>query len=316
MKARSKGLFAARGIHFPPAKAIAVTVIAAFIAGIAVGWMTGLVGSNLAQPEATPSTSPTPDVAPTVEVSLPPMEPITRELDDGDRLAGITTFTVSSASNGVYVTATQDGEPTGDAQGVRYVRVDYEEGLAMNGDALADYVLSILNDPRGWGARGRYEYVPTSGAADIRVAIASPYTAAATCPNPHAASSLGITDDAPEEGAVGDASATPEPSVEPSPTAEDDNKSCADAGLVMISAYDWSAGIPTYGDDRAGSRAYLVSHGLGHVMGEEDGTCASGVAFIMTDQAQLPDNCTANPWPYPDEPVPAPSPTPEPDSDS
>ncbi|WP_062076804.1 DUF3152 domain-containing protein [Demequina globuliformis] len=321
MNQREKGLFAGRGIHLPSLKAIALTVGCAFVAGIAVGWGTGLVGGNLAAPE--PSVTPTPTAEPTstVDVSLPPLEPLDRELDDADRDAGITSLVVPEAGDGVYTTVTADAEATGSAQAVRYVRVDVENGLALQGDAVAAFVLDSLNDPRGWGASGRYEYVPTTGAADIRVALATPYTAAATCPTPHAPASVGAqptatAQDSAEPSEDGSAEPSAEPSGAPSSSATAaspvEDGTCADRGLIMISAYDWAAGLDAYGDDRQGARDYFLNHGVGHVLGEEDGICASGRALVMTDQRELSDDCEPNPWPFPDQPLPDPSASPSP----
>ncbi|WP_160297439.1 DUF3152 domain-containing protein [Demequina flava] len=322
MSERERGLFAGRGIHLPSWKAIIVTVAITFVAGLAVGWGTSLVGGNLATVEPSLSPSATPEPSPTVDVSLPPLEPIDRELDEDDINAGLTSLAIPERLDGMYTTVTADAEPTGDAQAIRYVRVDYETGLGINDLALASYVLDVLNDPRGWGANGRYEYVPTAGVADIRVALASPYTATLTCPNPHAPASLGVQADptaTPSASAEASADASPESSPSPSSSASaspsvsaEQEGTCADRGLIMISAYDWAAGLDSYGDERNESREYSVSHGVGHVLGEEDGICASGRALLMTNQEELPDECTPNPWPYPDEPVPEPSPTPEP----
>ncbi|WP_193746334.1 DUF3152 domain-containing protein [Demequina aestuarii] len=299
-------VFAGRGISLPTLGSIALVVLVAFGAGIGVGWGTGLVADRLAAPE--PSVSPTPSASatPTIEVSIPPLDPIDRELDEADLQAGLTTLDVVREGDGSFATVTTDGEPSGGGASVRWVRVEYEEGLNADGTALGEFVLDTLNDPRGWGARGRFEFVPTGGAPDLRIVLASPYTAAATCRDAHATAPA---------GALVDASATPESAVDPSaaasadPDASAEVTSCADQGLVMLNHYDWMAGIDAYGDDRSGARAYLVNHFVGHALGDEDVECTSGRAQVMADQGELSDDCEPNPWPWPDEPVPDPSPS-------
>ncbi|MFW2513083.1 DUF3152 domain-containing protein [Demequina sp. SO4-13] len=301
-------VFAGRGISLPGLGSIALVVIVAFAAGIGVGWGTGLVADRLAVAEPSPVPSPSASATPTAEVSLPPLEPIERALDDADRLAGVASLDVVPEGERSFATVTVDGEPSGGGASVRWVRVEYEEGLGMSGQALGDFVLDTLNDPRGWGARGRFEFVPTGGAPDLRIVLASPATAAATCPDPHATAPA---------GALMDPSASPDPAVDPTTAATSDPESsaeapsCADQGLVMLDHYEWIAGLAAYGDNRTGARQYLVNHFVGHALGESETQCTSGRALVTTDQSQLPGDCDPNPWTWPDEPVPAPNPSPD-----
>ncbi|MFW7413699.1 DUF3152 domain-containing protein [Demequina sp. SO4-18] len=301
-------VFAGRGISLPGLGSIALVIVVAFAAGIGVGWGTGVVADRLAAPEPSPSPSPSATATPTADVSLPPLEPIDRERDDADRLAGVASLDVVRAGEQTFATVTVDGEPSGGGASVRWVRVEYEEGLGMNGGALGNFVLDTLNDPRGWGARGRFEFVPTGGAPDLRIVLASPATAALTCPDPHATAPA---------GALMDPSGSPDPAVDPTTAATSDpdssaaSTSCADQGLVMLDHYDWIAGLDAYGEDRTGARQYLVNHFVGHALGESETECTSGRALVTTDQSELPGECEPNPWTWPDEPVPTPSPSPD-----
>lgn len=290
-------MFAGRGISLPSIGSIALVVVVAFAAGIGVGWGTGLVADRLAAPEPSASPSPSASATPTVDVSIPPLDPVERDLDEADALAGVESLEVVREGAGNFETVTVDGEPSGGGASVRWVRVEFEDGLAIDGTALGEFVLDTLNDPRGWGARGRFEFVPTGGAPDLRIVLASPFTAAATCPNPHATAPA---------GALVDPSATPDPAPSPSAAASDE-ATCADQGVVMLSHYDWIAGLDAFGDDRTGARQYLVNHFVGHALGDPDVECTSGRAPVMTDQAALDDGCEPNPWPRPDEPVADPS---------
>lgn len=310
-------MFAGRRISLPSIWAIAIVVVVGFAAGIGVGWGTGLVADRLTAPE--PTISPTPSPTPTVEqnVTVPPMEPITRERDAGDALAGINSLEIMDEGTEQYVTATQDAEPSGAAASVRSVRVEYEDGLAIDGEALSGFVMNTLNDPRGWGARGRYEFIPTEGASDLRVVLASPFTAAAACPDPHTAAGSGgaleeQTDTTADAGAESTTMSPSPGEPSPDPGATSQLESCADRGIVMVSQYDWVAGLAAYGEDRTAARQYLINHFTGHALGDSDGICGSGTAQIMTDQAQLPEECEANAWPWPDEPVGEPETSPSP----
>lgn len=310
-------MFAGRRISLPSIRAIAIVVVLGFAAGIGVGWGSGLVAERLAAPE--PTASPTPSPTPTLDqdVTLPPIKPITRERDAGDALAGLTSLAVVEEGAQTYTVVTDHAEPTGTAASVRWVRVEYEDGLSVDGEALAAFVMNTLNDPRSWGARGRYEFVTTEGASDLRIVIASPYTAAARCTDPHTpARTGGIVEEDPDNTADATAESSPlatldgETTSSASPSTQDE--SCAERGVVMVSQYDWAAGLASYGDDRTAARQYLINHFVGHALGEADGVCGSGLAQIMTDQAQLPEDCEPNPWPWPDEPVDVPETSPTP----
>lgn len=298
MSRRSEGLFAGRGISWRTLIIAVVVVILAFAAGIAAGWGSSLVPElyrSATAPSPTPTPTPTPSPSPSVEVSLGPLAPISRELTADDAAAGVTSVDFTRRGEGSFTTVSKEEPvPTGDVP-VRLVRIDVEDGLDIDGAAFNDYVMGILNDPRGWGSEGRMQFVQTEGVPDLRLALASPYTTAAKCPDPHARS----------EGSSATGKPTPdtfESGASPTPSAG--AGTCADRGTALISEYDWIAGLPGYGDDVVGARRYLVSHATGHVLGEAEGECAGGEAMVMVEQREPMDDCAVNPWPYPDAPVP------------
>ncbi|MDN4474946.1 DUF3152 domain-containing protein [Demequina sp. SYSU T00192] len=275
MTRRSGGLFAGRGIALPGLVVTLVTVLACFAVGIGAGWLTGQVPGWYrawsAEPEPTVSASPS--ESPEPEVSLPALEPITRELDGADAAAGVVTTTVPERGEGTFTTASTatrtaaaSASPDAAEGPTRYVRIDVEDGVTVDEDAFVDYVMRILQDERGWGSAGRLQFVMTDGAADVQVVLATPYTVATRCPD------------------------------EP----EGDDPTCAEQGIVPLSVYDWTAGLGRYGDNRKGARAYLLNNGVGHVLGEESATCTSGRASVMVDQTRMPKACNPNGWPFPD----------------
>jgi hypothetical protein len=300
MPDQNKRVFAGRGIPLPPWRVTVLTISGAFLLGIIVAWASSFVPqfwaadiTASASPSATSSALP----SPTPSVSVPALPPITRELTDEDLAAGVASFDFPLEAEGTFTVASRDGASSAEAAALRWVRVEFEDGLAIGGTQLSSFVLDALNDPRGWGAKGRYEFVPTQGAADVRVVIASPLTAAALCSDPHlAATQTGVTDTGP--------SSSPTPSATPSAAV-----SCADQDYVVLSFYDWAAGLESYQEDVTGSRIYLLHHFLGHVLGNEDVTCSTGEANVMVIQSELDEDCTVNPWPNPDEPLPSPEPS-------
>jgi hypothetical protein len=285
-------LFAGRRITLTGVLVTIATVFVAFGVGIAAGWATSLIASNLSATEptdtgtASASPSPTPSMTPSGDVSVPPMTPVTREIDDDDKAAGLRTLDFPYQADGTFTPVPVKTEATPPADGLaQYVRIDVEDGLAMIDGTLSTFVMSALNDPQGWGKDGPTTYLQTDGAPDVRIIFASPYTAAALCPTPHEPASLTPA-----------ASPSPSPSLTP-PTGF--AVQCAEQGAIVVSVYNWIQGLEAFGEDRTAARVYFLNHGLGHVLGKPDTTCSKGVADVMVNQAELPAKCTANPWPFP-----------------
>lgn len=283
-------LFASRRITLAGVALTIVTVLVGFGIGVAAGWGTSLFADRLQSTPSSPSPSPSesgkPTVTPTIDVSVPPLEPVLREIDDDDKAAGLRTLDFPYRGEGTFSPVPAQPATTPDAGVVQYVRIDVEDGLQMINGTLSVFVMSALNDPQGWGKEGPTTYVQTEGAPDIRVIFASPVTAAALCPTPHEPASL-----APVETS----SPSPDASPSPTPTAIQ----CADHGAIVVSVYDWIQGLGPFAADRNGARAYLLNHGLGHVLGKADDRCKKGVAAVMVDQRELPAKCKPNPWPFP-----------------
>ena len=261
-----------------------MVIVAAFAVGIGAGWGTSLFADNFNSPtpSLSPSVSPSPSVTPNPDVSLPPMDPITRSIDEADRVAGLRTLDFKVRGDGTFAPAPAPDVTSPDGSIVQYVRVDVEDGLQMSEPPLAAFVMTALNDPQGWGQEGPTTYVQTEGAPDIRIVFATPYTAAELCPTPHEPASLA-------------------PSASPSPSSSEGMVvvQCAAQGAIVVSIYDWIQGFKPFGEDRTSARVYLLNHGLGHVNGKPDVRCRKGTADVMVNQTSLPKKCTANPWPFP-----------------
>jgi len=290
MQSGPRRLFAGSGISGPGAIATILVVLAAFAIGIGAGWGTTLFADSFDEPTPSPSPShtPSPSATPAVDVSLPPFEPVTREIDDADRDAGLRTLDYPVRADGTFyiVPAANAPAPSSDDEVVRFVRIDVEDGLQMIDGTLAAFVMSSLNDSQGWGAEAGTTFVQTEGAPDVRIVFASPFTAVALCPTPHEPAPLTPT-------------TTASPSPTPSPTATTPTFQCAAQDTVVVSVYDWIQGLPAYGEERGLARDYFLNHGVGHVAGKPDESCKKGVADVMVNQRKLAAKCQPNPWPFP-----------------
>ncbi|MET8683477.1 DUF3152 domain-containing protein [Streptomyces sp. NPDC004732] len=172
----------------------------------------------------------------------------------------------------------------GKGQKFRY-RVDVEKGLGLDGKLFAQAVQKTLNDDRSWAHAGArtFERI-SSGKPDFVITLASPGTTGVWC----AKSGLDTTQD---------------------------NVSCDSAATdrVMINAYRWAQGAPTYGDEvkkKFGNVIYpyrqmLINHEVGHRLGFNHTDCSKSgdLAPVMQQQTKFLEHdgikCKANPWAFP-----------------
>jgi len=163
-------------------------------------------------------------------------------------------------------------------KGQKYTyRVDVEQGLGLDGDLFAQAVQKTLNDDRSWAHNGARTFERVySGKPDFVITLASPGTTAEWC----AKSGLDTTED---------------------------NVSCDSAATerVMINAYRWAQGSPTYGDRIHAYRQMLINHEVGHRLGYGHVSCDKDgeLAPVMQQQTKFLDHdgihCKANAWPFP-----------------
>uniref|UniRef100_A0AAU2JTA6 DUF3152 domain-containing protein n=1 Tax=Streptomyces sp. NBC_00049 TaxID=2903617 RepID=A0AAU2JTA6_9ACTN len=181
------------------------------------------------------------------------------------------------AGPGTFDTVPGVAKAPGKGKLVRY-RVDVEQGLGLDPQLFAEAVHRTLNDDRSWGHGGTrtFERVP-GGEADFVITLASPGTTGVWC----AKSGLDTT--------VG-------------------NVSCDSASTdrVMINAYRWAQGSPTYGPEQMFAyRQMLINHEVGHRLGNGHVNCRTpgALAPIMQQQTKSLDidgiQCKANPWVFP-----------------
>jgi hypothetical protein len=192
--------------------------------------------------------------------------------DPADRLAGLLDHQVPEAGTGEFVPVPGDLPAPGPGR-VRTVRVEIERGVAVDGEAFADFVMTTLNDPRSWGRGGAMSFARTADAAPLQVVLATPETGERLC----------------------------------RPLETSGRLSCREGDRAVISLYRWTYGTPDYTGDLTSYRRYVINHEVGHWLGHSHDQCpAPGTpAPVMQQQTFGLDGCARNPWPYPDSSSPS-----------
>ncbi|WP_432544772.1 DUF3152 domain-containing protein [Kineococcus sp. SYSU DK002] len=207
-------------------------------------------------PASTPSTPSTP--------APPP------GLTAADVTAGVLRREVPQGGGGVLVVVPGSSPAPASAR-VRTVRVEVEQDLldagVLDPVAFAGFALTVLNDPRGWGAGGATSFARTDGDAQMRLVLATPDTSAALC----------------------------------RPLRTMGTMSCRTGDAAVLTWYRWVEAIPDYGEDRTGYRQYVVNHEIGHVLGHghEPHPGVGRPAPVMMQQTKGLKGALPNPWPHP-----------------
>ncbi len=187
-------------------------------------------------PAAEPTAEPTPDPEPT---DVP-------QHGDG-------TFTPASVRD---IAAAGSGRD-------RRVSIEVEDGLPQDRDVVADQVVAVLGDERGWRSDG-WSFTHVRSDPDVRILLASPDTVDRLC----------------------------------APLLTRGEVSCRAGDLVVLNVKRWVRGVEHY-DDLDAYRTYLVNHEVGHALGKYHVGCPSpgAKAPVMLQQTKGLQGCTPNPWP-------------------
>jgi hypothetical protein len=202
-----------------------------------------------------PSSAPAPSTVPT-----------TPTLAAEDVLAGLTRREVppDGAGNLAVVPGSTPAPGPGPA---RTLSVAVEAGLPVDAEEFASFVMTTLNDPRGWGAGGALSFARTDGESAIHLVLATPGTTNRLC--------------APLDTAG--------------------EVSCRNQEMVVLNFRRWVEATPEYAGNPTGYRQYLVNHEVGHALGHAHETCPGpGLpAPVMQQQTLGLQGCTQNSWPHP-----------------
>ncbi len=204
-----------------------------------------------------PAAGSRPDAAAAVEAEAP---------SPADRDAGIARRTVVEVGSGEFDVA-PGSEPAPGPGTVQVVRVEVERDLPVDRDRFASFVLTTLNDPRGWGHGGAMSFARTDGDAPIRVMLASPRTSARLCGSLDTRGRL----------------------------------SCRIGPQVVLTFVRWVHGTEEYAGNLTGYRQYVLNHEVGHALGHGHERCPGpGLpAPVMQQQTLGLRGCTQNSWPHP-----------------
>jgi len=220
-------------------------------------------------PEEAPEQAPAPEDPPADLEAEPGEQAADGSSDqaspDADLAAGVLEPIVPQSGPGTTTRAAGSVPAVAPGKPVR-VRVEVEDGLAVDVDAFAAFVITTLQDPRGWVREG-WSFSRTDGDADVVVTLATPDTSARMC----------------------------------APLDTQGTLSCRVGDDVVITHYRWVNGADAYGEDRTSYRQYLVNHEVGHALGHGHVPCPGRgqLAPTMLQQTKGVGECVAQPWPYP-----------------
>ncbi|WP_156252387.1 DUF3152 domain-containing protein [Pseudactinotalea terrae] len=248
----------------------AAVLLVSLVAGI---MLAPVVFSSVTAPSGRTTAEVTPSEPVTLSTSSPslPTSSLTLSAEqEADLLAGVRVRRVPDASTGVLRIVPGAAEAPAGAAAVQTVRVEVEEGLDVDNEAFATFVMTVLNDPRGWGADGSVRFARTDGEADIRVVLATPATVDEMC----------------------------------APLATNGRWSCGRYGHAALNADRWVFGADAWtegGGDLTSYRQYLVNHEVGHLLGHPHESCPvpGEPAPVMVQQSINLDGCAPNGWPHP-----------------
>ena len=207
----------------------------------------------------TPSVTPKPVVTPTQKFTTPlrPAPTLTRQPKNAKPNVLVST--------GKLAVVPGFNKASGVRDKLTY-RVEIEQGLSVNGAAVAAAIHKTLTDPRGWQALHPVSFERTDKVdADLRIILATPALTDKLC----------------------------------LPLDTGGEVSCRVEDRVVLNAKRWMYGIPSYNGNVELYRSYLVNHEVGHALGHGHSTCTTPKtpAPVMMQQTKGLAGCLPNAWP-------------------
>ena len=146
--------------------------------------------------------------------------------------------------------------------------IEIDEGLPVDADEFAREVSKILNSPNGWGRN--FEQVKDPAKANTRIVLASPNLVDELC----------------------------------APLPTNGQTSCNLNEYTVINIERWAYGASPFlqaGGTLDEYRQYVISHEVGHALGNGHATCPGRgeQAPVMLQQTLDLKGCKTNPWPNP-----------------
>lgn len=254
----------------------AIIALCALLGAVLLGAQSPSIGAALVD-EPDPWPTPSGDPRGPDGVYGPKLPALEDRLRPGDASAGLLSRVVPQSGSGEFDAAQIAEEGPGEAieepGDVLTVDIEVERDLAIDLERFADFVVTTLNDERGWSAQMdvAFAHAGAGTEADLLVRLATPDTVDDLC--------------------------------DPLPTGGE--YSCATPDGAVLNALRWAEGAETFseaGGNRTEYRHYLVNHEVGHLLGHGHAQCpAPGEpAPVMVQQSITLDGCEPNGWIVPD----------------
>lgn len=146
------------------------------------------------------------------------------------------------------------------------LRIEVEQGLAIDAECFAETAIAILTDGRGWTTVDGVSIAQVDdNSYDLRLVLASPATTDSLC----------------------------------YPANTGSKYSCRKEETVIINLMRWEFGTDDYRDDLTMYRHYLLNHEVGHFLGKDHLHCPTpgDPAPVMMQQTKGLRDCLPNGWP-------------------